>query len=93
MGTRGFTRRPRPIAASGGALDPEAGDLELTVGSGHAGKGGVTMPGKGKITLTLSYREKDLLGRSLSVGEVRYVTEVARRIAAILVLGPSLDAN
>jgi hypothetical protein len=136
-----------PITASEGALNPDAGDLELTVGWGHAGKGGVTMPGKGKIELRemtaaergglpagaldmlgvqtcdvwlngraywrnvpmpvwqytlggyqvikkwLSYREKELLGRSLSVGEARYVTEVARRIAAILVLGPSLDAN
>jgi hypothetical protein len=41
----------------------------------------------------LSYREKELLGRSLSVDEVRYVTETARRIAAIIQLGPSLDAN
>jgi hypothetical protein len=136
-----------PITASDGTLDPDAGDLELTAGWGHAGKGGVTMPGKGKIILRemtaderdglpdgaidtlgmktcdvwlngraywrnvpvtvweytlggypvikkwLSYREKELLGRSLSVDEVRYVTDVARRIAAIVVLGPSLDAN
>jgi hypothetical protein len=136
-----------PIQASEGTLDPNAGDLELTAGWGHAGKGGVTMPGKGKIELRemtadeqeglperaadtlgiqtcdvwlngraywlnvpapvweyalggcqvikkwLSYREKELLGRSLSVDEVRYVTEVARRIAAILLLGPALDAN
>jgi hypothetical protein len=41
----------------------------------------------------LSYREKDLLGRSLAVEEARYVTGMARRIAAILLLGPELDAN
>jgi hypothetical protein len=136
-----------PITASEGKLDPDAGDLELTAGWGHAGKGGVTMPGKGRITLRemtaaervglpegaidtlgvqthdvwlngraywsnvpvsvweyslggyqvikkwLSYREKELLGRSLSVDEVRYVTETARRIAAIILLGPFLDAN
>jgi hypothetical protein len=135
------------ISASGGTLDPDAGDLELTASWGHAGKGGVTMPAKGKITLRemtpgeraampeggldilgvqtrdvwlngraywsniplpvwdytlggyqvikkwLSYREKGLLGRSLSVEEARYVTEMARRIAAILLLSPSLDAN
>ncbi len=135
------------ITASEGTLDPDAGDLELTAGWGHAGKGGVTMPAKGKITLCemtsgervavpegaidilgvqtcdvwlndraywrniplqvweyrlggyqvikkwLSYREKTLLGRSLTVDEVRYVTEVARRIAAILRLGPALDEN
>jgi len=41
----------------------------------------------------LSYRERELLGRSLSVEEVRYITGVARRIAAILMLGPELDAS
>ncbi len=35
----------------GGNLDPQAGDLAVTSGWGHAGKGGVTMPGKGKIIL------------------------------------------
>ena len=33
----------------GGTLDPGRGDLALTAGWGHAGKGGVTMPGKGKL--------------------------------------------
>jgi hypothetical protein len=41
----------------------------------------------------LSYREKELLGRGLSMDEARYVTEMARRIAALLLLGPALDAN
>ncbi|HEX7101099.1 MAG TPA: type ISP restriction/modification enzyme, partial [Nitrolancea sp.] len=41
----------------------------------------------------LSYRERDLLGRPLSPAEVREVTNIARRIAAILLLGPELDAN
>ena len=41
----------------------------------------------------LSYREHELLGRALTVEEARYVTEVARRITAILLLGPALDAN
>lgn len=135
------------ITASEGRLDPDAGDLELKAGWGHAGKGGVTMPGKGKVTIRdmttgerealpgdgikilgeqtcdvwlndraywcnvplrvweytlggyqvikkwLSYREKELLDRPLSVEEARYVTEMARRIAAILLLSPVLDAN
>ena len=34
-----------------------------------------------------------MLGRSLNVDEARYVTEMARRIAAILLLEPELDAN
>lgn len=135
------------IHASEGKLDPDAGDLDLTVGWGHAGKGGITMPGQGRITLRdmtaaerdglpegaadtlgvqttdvwlngraywsnvplsvweytlggyqvikkwLSYREKGLLGRSLTVDEARYVTDIARRISAILLLSPTLDAN
>jgi hypothetical protein len=41
----------------------------------------------------LSYRERPLLGRSLTVEEARYVGEMARRIAAIVLLGPALDEN
>ncbi|MEI6047097.1 MAG: type ISP restriction/modification enzyme, partial [Chloroflexota bacterium] len=36
-------------SVSGGQLRPEQGDLEITVGWGHPGKEGVTMPGKGKL--------------------------------------------
>jgi hypothetical protein len=41
----------------------------------------------------LSYREKPLLGRDLKTEEVREVMRMARRIAAILLLQPALDAN
>ncbi len=41
----------------------------------------------------LSYRERSLLGRDLKPEEARYVTEMARRIAALLLLEPALDAN
>jgi hypothetical protein len=143
-----------PIARQDGkAINTKAGDLEITAGWGHAGKGGVTMPGRGKliereytreertaldqaevgqkqwpallgettcdvylndtacwtnipvsvwdytlggyqvIKKWLSYREHALLGRALSVEEARYLTEMARRIAAILLLGPALDEN
>jgi len=41
----------------------------------------------------LSYRERPLMGRDLTPGEARYATEMARRIAAILLLEPALDAN
>jgi len=132
-------------------------DLELTAKWGHLGKGGVTMPARGKLVQReyspterealrlgaraiglsendalarlgnqtndiylnniaywsnipsqvwaytiggyqvikkwLSYRELPLLGRPLTKDEVRYVQEMARRIAAILLLGPALDAN
>jgi Type ISP C-terminal specificity domain len=132
-------------------------ELALTAKWGHAGKGGVTMPGKGKliereyspnerkeilngavalglsgkqifahlgeetcdvylndvaywsnvptrvwqytiggyqvIKKWLSYREQPLLGRPLTKEEVRYVQEMARRIAAIILLEPALAAN
>jgi hypothetical protein len=41
----------------------------------------------------LSYRERLLLGRPLTSAEVREVQAMARRIAAILLLQPALDAN
>jgi hypothetical protein len=124
----------------------EAEHFAVTAGWGHAGQGGVTMPGKGKIIFRdytekeraslgeavnllgertcdvylnefaywsnvplrvweytiggyqvmkkwLSYREEELLGRPLTIDEVRYVQEMARRIAAILLLEPTLDEN
>jgi len=113
----------------GKPASPEAGDLDLTAGWGHAGKDGVTMPGKGKLVRRddgaldiylndetywrnvpeavwnytiggyqvikkwLSYREKPLLGRGLTSDEVRYVTETARRLAALIALQPALDDN
>jgi hypothetical protein len=41
----------------------------------------------------LSYREQSVLGRALTPDEVAYVSEMVRRIAAILLMGPALDAN
>jgi hypothetical protein len=162
---RGVTQSPlRPelqiigaMAVASGTLDVDRGDLQITAGWGHPGKGGVTMPARGRaverdylptelaalekgaqalgLTLEsalailgertfdvylngtaywrnvparvweytlggyqvikkwLSYREHKLLGRSLSVDEAHYVTDMARRIAAILLLGPELDRN
>lgn len=131
--------------AGHGPLD-ESEDFAITAGWGHAGKDGVTMPGKGRIverdftaqeresigesvnllgesTLDvylndsaywanvpvrvweytiggyqvvkkwLSYREEKLLGRPLRKDEVRYVQDMVRRIAAILLIEPALDAN
>lgn len=141
----------------GGTLNPDAGDLAVTAGWGHGGKGGITMPGKGRlneraytpaeleaiaagaealglsteealshlgettfdvylndvacwrnlparvwdytiggyqvIKKWLSYRERELLGRALTSDEAREVMNIARRIAAILLLEPALDAN
>ena len=113
----------------GKPANPDTADLDLTAGWGHGGKGGITMPGKGKlirrddgaydiylnddtcwrnvpevvwdytiggyqvIKKWLSYREKPLLGRGLTSEEVRYVTEMARRITALISLQPILDDN
>jgi len=124
----------------GGSIRPEKGELELTVGWGHAGKGGVCMPGKGKYVVRrqedkelrkmfgdetldiylndasywenvpkcvweyyiggyqvikkwLSYREKGMLGRGLKVEEAEYVTEMARRLSALVLLQEELNAN
>ncbi|MBM4272893.1 MAG: DNA methyltransferase [Deltaproteobacteria bacterium] len=41
----------------------------------------------------LSYRERDLLGRSLHMEEVREVTHMARRLAAIVLMEPALNLN
>ncbi len=41
----------------------------------------------------LSYREHAVLGRALTPDEAAYVSEMIRRIAAILLMGPAPDAN
>jgi len=41
----------------------------------------------------LSYREKEILGRGLKMEEVHEVMNMARRIAAIILLQPALDEN
>ncbi len=52
-----------------------------------------TLGGYQVIKKWLSYREQPLLGRPLITEEVREVTAMARRIAAILLLAPALDAS
>jgi len=138
-------------------IDPAGRDLAITAGWGHAGKDGVTMPGKGKlaerrynaeeaaaidaeaqargldtkdvirllgektfdvylnetaywrnvpqnvwdyyiggyqvIKKWLCYREEKLLGRPITPEEAREVTNMIRRIAAIILLQPQLNEN
>ncbi len=52
-----------------------------------------TLGGYQVIKKWLSYREKEILGRALKADEVAYVSEMIRRIAAVLLLSPALDAN
>jgi hypothetical protein len=132
----------------GGPLTPGSDDLAVTAGWGHAGQGGVVMPGRGRLVkrpLTplevfpprplgegaggeghtcdvylndrayyrnlppavweftiggyqvvkkwLSYRERALLRRPLSAAEAGEFTHIARRLAALVLLQPALDAS
>lgn len=52
-----------------------------------------TLGGYQVLKKWLSYCESALLGRALTPDEVAYVRDVIRRIAALLLLGPELDAN
>jgi len=52
-----------------------------------------TIGGYQVIKKWLSYREQLLLGRAMTGDEVREVTAMARRIAALIVLQEKLDAN
>ena len=52
-----------------------------------------TIGGYQVIKKWLSYREREILGRALKMDEARVVTEIARRIGAILLIEPQLDAN
>ena len=52
-----------------------------------------TLGGYQVLKKWLSYREFSLLGRPLRLDEVEYFSQVIRRIAALRLLGPELDAN
>ncbi len=52
-----------------------------------------TLGGYQVLKKWLSYRELPLLSRPLREDEARYFAQVVRRIAAILLLGPALDAS
>jgi hypothetical protein len=52
-----------------------------------------TLGGYQVIKKWVSYRETAILGRALKPDEVAYVSEMIRRIAAILLLSAALDTN
>jgi hypothetical protein len=74
------------------AVDVYLNDLAYWRGV-PAGVWSYTIGGYQVMKKWLSYREKALLGRDLKTEEVREVTRMARRIGAILLLQPELDAN
>jgi hypothetical protein len=52
-----------------------------------------TIGGYQVIKKWLSYRERAILGRGLTMDEVHTVRDIARRIAAIILKEPALDAD
>lgn len=52
-----------------------------------------TLGGYQVLKKWLSYREQPLLGRPLRPEEARYFAQVARRIAATLLMGPAVDRS
>jgi hypothetical protein len=52
-----------------------------------------TLGGYQVLKKWLSYRSYDVLGRPLHLHEVMEFTHIARRIAALLLLYPALNAN
>jgi len=53
----------------------------------------MTIGGYPVVKKWLSYREFKVLGRALKSEELTYITEVVRRLKALLLLGADLDAN
>lgn len=53
----------------------------------------MTIGGYPVVKKWLSYREHRVLGRPLTLDEMTYITNVVRRLKAMLLLGPELDAN
>lgn len=53
----------------------------------------MTIGGYPVVKKWLSYREHKVLGRVLKTEEVTHITEVVRRLKALLLLGPELDKN
>lgn len=54
---------------------------------------GYTIGGYQVIKKWLSYRNADVLGRALTGDEVREVTQMVRRLAALILLEPQLNSN
>jgi hypothetical protein len=53
----------------------------------------MTIGGYPVIKKWLSYSEFKILGQPLRLEEMTYITEVVRRLKALLLLGDELDAN
>ena len=64
----------------GGSIDPDEGELAVTAGWGYAGKGGVTMPGKGRIEPRPLEKSMTEPAYDLYLNEVAYLANVPRSV-------------
>lgn len=82
-------------------LPPELGErvLDVALNDGWVWENvplsvwGYTVGGYQVLKKWLSYREFSVLGRALTLEEAREFSRIARRLAALVRLGPALDAN
>lgn len=84
--------REAPSIFGAGALDVYLNDTAFWANVPRA-VWDYTIGGYQIVKKWLSYREKVMLGRSLKLDEVEYVTQMCRRIAALILLQEKLDAN
>ncbi len=94
---RPYSPQEQAAAAEAGLLGAATADVFLNAGAYWRNVPDAvwsfTIGGYQVVKKWLSYREQKLLGRALTPGEVRYVRDVIRRLAALRLLGPELDAN
>jgi hypothetical protein len=95
--TRDYTPAEAPAQAEAGLLGTRTHDAFLNEDSCWRNVPetvwNFTIGGYQVLKKWLSYREQPLLGRALTPSEVRYVRDVARRLAALRLMAPELDAN
>ncbi len=94
---RNYTETEAAAAAEAALLGAQTTDIFLNAEAYWRNIPGAiwnfTIGGYQVLKKWLSYRERDLLGRALTPGEVRYFRDVARRLAALRLMAPALDAN
>lgn len=92
--SRPFTETERPGAEM---LGPTTNDIYLNADTYWANVPDAvwdfTIGGYQVLKKWLSYREQPLLGRPLATDELRHVRDTARRLAALRLMAPELDAN
>jgi hypothetical protein len=95
--TRDYASTESPTQAEAALLGAQTLDIYLNADAWWrnvpAEVWSFTIGGYQVLKKWLSYREQPLLGRALSPADVRYVRDMARRLAALRLMAPELDAN